>query len=186
MADGDVALLDTLDGWTVHVPGHGEEAERLLRAAAATDDRVYVRLSTQHNDRPYHGGGRLRTIHRGGRDAPVIVAVGPMLDPVLEATLGLDVTVVYTNTPRPLDTAGLRSAMHGDAIVVVEPYAKGTSAHLVSEALSGLPHRSLYLGAGRAEVRRYGSRQGGFRYIVIDFQLCIRQAFHLWHSRLLF
>src|SRR5919112_2565895 len=43
---GDVALLDTLDGWTVHVPGHADEAERLLRAAAATDDRVYVRLST--------------------------------------------------------------------------------------------------------------------------------------------
>lgn len=33
MAPGDVALLDTLDGWTVHVPGHPDEAEALLRQA---------------------------------------------------------------------------------------------------------------------------------------------------------
>lgn len=26
MSPGDVALLDTLDGWTVHVPGHPDEA----------------------------------------------------------------------------------------------------------------------------------------------------------------
>jgi transketolase len=46
---GDVALLDTLDGWTVHVPGHPDEVPRLLRAAAHNDDRVYIRLSTQKN-----------------------------------------------------------------------------------------------------------------------------------------
>ncbi|GGW23475.1 hypothetical protein GCM10010381_02510 [Streptomyces xantholiticus] len=37
MSPGDVALLDTLDtldGWTVHVPGHPDEAEALLRHAA--------------------------------------------------------------------------------------------------------------------------------------------------------
>ena len=33
-------------GWTVHVPGHADEVAPLLRAAAATDDPVYLRLST--------------------------------------------------------------------------------------------------------------------------------------------
>ena len=64
---GDVALLDTLDGWTVHVPGHADEVGPLLRAAAATDDRVYVRLSTQRNERPHRTDGRLDRAPRRSR-----------------------------------------------------------------------------------------------------------------------
>src|ERR1700754_4319301 len=52
---GDVALLDTLPAWTVHVPGHPAEADRLLRASMPGDDRVYVRLSVQANAEPLHG-----------------------------------------------------------------------------------------------------------------------------------
>jgi transketolase len=150
---GDVALLDTLEGWTVHVPGHPDEVEPLLRAAARHDDRVYVRLTEQENARAYPDGTRLQVVRRGG---PLIVAVGPMLDPVLEATRDLDVTVAYTNTPRPLDTGGLRQLAGGE-VVLVEPYLAGTSARLVSEALGDVPHRELHLGVGRTEVRRYGS-----------------------------
>ncbi|MBG0560690.1 transketolase family protein [Actinoplanes aureus] len=150
---GDVALLDTLEGWTVHVPGHRDEVPGLLRAAARHDDRVYIRLSVQENKGPYPDGGSLRVLKRGG---PLVVAVGPMLDPVLEATRDLDVTVAYTNTPRPFDTDGLR-ALAGGEVVLVEPYLAGTSARLVGEALNGMPHRALYLGVGRTEIRRYGS-----------------------------
>jgi transketolase len=150
---GDVELLDTLDGWTVHVPGHHDEVPAMLRDAARHDDRVYVRLSEQENSRAYADSGRLRVIKRGG---PLIVAVGPMLDPVLEATRDLDVTVAYTNMPRPLDTEGLRLLAEGD-VVMVEPYLAGTSARQVAEALRGVPHRVLHLGVGRAEVRRYGT-----------------------------
>lgn len=150
---GDVALLDTLEGWTVHVPGHRDEVPALLRAAARHDDRVYVRLSEQENARPYPDAARLRVIKRGG---PLVVAVGPMLDAVLEATHDRDVTVAYTNTPRPIDVEGLRALTEAE-VVVVEPYLAGTSAHLVQAALADLPHRELHLGVGRTEVRRYGT-----------------------------
>ena len=150
---GDVELLDTLEGWTVHVPGHHDEVPPLLRAAARHDDRVYVRLGLQENTRAYPDSARLRLIKRGG---PLVVAVGPMLDPVLEATRDLDVTVAYTNTPRPLDAEGLRALAEGE-VVLVEPYLSGTSARQVAEALAGRPHRVLHLGVGREEVRRYGS-----------------------------
>ena len=151
---GDVALLDTLDGWTVHVPGHPDEVPALLRQAAKTDDRVYVRLSTQENKRAY--GPKLQVFRRGWAGAPVVLAVGPMLDPVLAAVPDLDVTVVYTQTPRPLDTAGLRSLVSRD-VVLVEPYLAGTSSRLVAEALRDVPHRELHLGVSRSETRHYGS-----------------------------
>jgi transketolase len=150
---GDVSLLDTLEGWTVHVPGHRDEVPAVLRVAARHDDRVYVRLGEQENSRSYPDAARLRVIKRGG---PLVVAVGPMLDPVLEATRDRDVTVAYTNTPRPIDVDGLRALAEGE-VVLVEPYLAGTSAHLVQAALADLPHRELHLGVGRREIRHYGS-----------------------------
>ncbi|QKW46644.1 transketolase family protein [Streptomyces microflavus] len=159
MAPGDVALLDTLDDWTVHVPGHPDEAEALLREAVDGDDRVYVRLSVQANReaRPV-GGGAGFSVVREGRGGTV-VAVGPMLDNVLAATEGLDVSVLYATTVRPFDTAGLRRAVGagpGADVVLVEPYLAGTSTARANEALAELPHRVLGLGVGRAELRRYG------------------------------
>ncbi|MER5886408.1 transketolase [Streptomyces sp. NPDC001941] len=157
MAPGDVALMDTLDGWTVHVPGHPDEAEALLRLAARGDDRVYVRLSQQSNAHalPVTGSGFLTV--REGRGG-VVVAVGPMLDNVLAATEGLDVTVLYAATVRPFDAAGLRRAV-GDrpGVVVVEPYLAGTSTAAANDALADVPHRVLGLGVGRRELRRYGT-----------------------------
>lgn len=159
MAPGDVALLDTLDGWTVHVPGHPDEAETLLRhAVAAGDDKVYVRLSAQSNT---HGhavdGTRFLTVREGR--AGVVVAVGPMLDAVLAATEGLDVTVLYATTVRPFDTAALRRATEtaGTDVVLVEPYLAGTSTTAANDALADVPHRVLGLGVGRRELRRYGT-----------------------------
>ena len=94
---------------------------------------------------------------RPGRRA-VVVAVGPMLDPVLDAVGDLDVTVAYTTTVRPFDADGLRSlAASSGAVVLVEPYLAGTSAFAVSSALASRPHRLLSLGVQRTELRRYGT-----------------------------
>ncbi|MET8811028.1 transketolase C-terminal domain-containing protein [Streptomyces sp. NPDC004549] len=159
MAPGDIALLDTLDGWTTHVPGHPDEAETLLRhAVAAGDDKVYVRLSLQANRDPLPVDGEHFLTVREGR-AGVVLAVGPMLDAVLAATEGLDVTVLYATTVRPFDAAGLRRATEAARpdVVLVEPYLAGTSTAAVSEALSDVPHRVLGLGVARRELRRYGT-----------------------------
>ncbi len=158
MAPGDVALLDTLDGWTVHVPGHPDEAETLLRhAVAAGDDKVYVRLSLQSNTEGRPVDGQRFLTAREGR-AGVVVAVGPMLDAVLAATEGLDVTVLYATTVRPFDADALRraTATAGTDVVLVEPYLAGTSTAAANDALADVPHRVLGLGVGRAELRRYG------------------------------
>ncbi|MGC7099864.1 transketolase family protein [Amycolatopsis lurida] len=153
---GDVALMDSLPGWTVHVPGHAEEARRLLCESLPGDSSVYLRLSEAANAEPFIGAG-FQVLRRG--PAGVVLAVGPMLDRVLAATAGLDVTVLYTSTVRPFDAAGLRAAVDASAadVVLVEPYLAGTSAHQVAEALADRPHRLRSLGVRRdREVRIYG------------------------------
>ncbi|GAA3579093.1 transketolase [Amycolatopsis ultiminotia] len=155
-APGDVALIDSLPCWHVHVPGHPDEARRLLLDSVPGDSRVYLRLSAQQNASAYFGVG-FQSMRHGSRG--VVAAIGPMLDRVLAATEHLDVTVLYASTVRPFDAAGLRRAVTGvPDVALVEPYLRGTSAHHASAALADLPHRLLSLGTERdSEVRIYGT-----------------------------
>jgi transketolase len=153
---GDVALLGTLPGWTVHVPGHPDEAEALLLDAARADGLVYLRLSTEVNEQPLLAGFRGAVVLRSGNRGTVI-AVGPMADPVLAATRDLDVTVLYAATVRPFPVATLRETLHTPDVVLVEPYLAGTSLMALDSALADLPHRSLGLGVALDELRRYGT-----------------------------
>jgi transketolase len=153
-APADVALLAALPGWTIHVPGHNDELERAFRGALRGNDRVYIRMTDETNGEPVTGDG-LAVLRRGR--GPLVVAVGPMLDPVLAATADLDATVAYLSTVRPFDATGLRDAFEGTDVVLVEPYLAGTSSAAVADALTDRPFRLLALGVRDVELRRYGT-----------------------------
>jgi transketolase len=153
---GDVALIDTLPGFSIHVPGHADEAEVLLRHAVNHGGRAYVRLSEQTNRAPRRTEtGGFDVVKTGG--AATVIAVGPMLDRTLAAVEELDVTVLYAATVRPFDADGLMRTLARAEVVLVEPYLEGTSARLVSAALTHTPLRLLSIGLPRAELRRYGT-----------------------------
>jgi transketolase len=156
-APEDVALVAALPGWTIHVPGHPEELERLFRQSLSGDDRVYIRMSEEENHARVDGGG-FTVLRHGSPGAPLVVAVGPTLRPVLEATADRDVGVAYLATVRPFPHDELRAALaDGTDVVLVEPYLAGTSASEVAVALRDRPHRLLALGVPKAEFRHYGT-----------------------------
>jgi len=158
LSPGDVRLLDTLPGWTVHVPGHPDEAERLLRDAVATSGRIYLRLSLPANERVLARPGAGMSVLRAGASG-TIIAVGPLADAVLAATAGLDVTVLYAATIRPFDDGALRATLTVPDVVLVEPYLAGTSVPQIAAALADIPHRVLGLGVGLDDLRHYGTPQ---------------------------
>lgn len=174
----DVAVIGTVPGWTVHVPGHPDEVESVLRAAVATDDAVYIRLSDAVNAEPHVDGCAAITMLREGRSGgPTILAVGPMLQPVLDALASddatdgaadSDATVLYTATVRPLDGEGLRAHVTGTDVVLVEPYLEGTSAAEVTAALSDRAIRLRSIGVPNVELRRFGTRQDHDRAYELD------------------
>lgn len=155
---GDVALLATLPGWTIQIPGHAAEVESMLLQAALTDDPVYIRLAADSNAKPHPATGHLVKVRTSSRSVATVIAVGPMLDRVVEATAGLDVTILYANTVRPLDRSGLAAAVGTRDIVLVEPYLEGTSAGEVTAALTDRPIRLLSIGVPDIEFRQYGTR----------------------------
>ncbi|GAA4080637.1 transketolase [Streptomyces shaanxiensis] len=133
--------------WAVHVPGHPAEVRRAIERAVRRGDRAYVHVSGVSNAEP-RGATEGFELVREGLDG-VVAAVGATLDPVLRATAGLDLTVLYTATVRPFDEVGLRTAVlaadHAD-VVLVEPGQPGLSARHVAETLVHVPHRLLALG----------------------------------------
>jgi len=156
-APEDVALVAALPGWTIHVPGHPDELDSLFRRSLACDDRVYIRMSEEENHARVDGGG-FTVLRRGSAGAPLVVAVGPTLRPVLEATASRDVSVGYLATVRPFPYEGVRDALAaGTDVVLVEPYQAGTSAAEIAVGLPDRPHRLLALGVPNAEFRRYGT-----------------------------
>jgi transketolase len=156
-APEDVALVAALPGWTIHVPGHPAELESVFRRSLAGDDRIYIRMSEEENHARVDGGG-FTVLRRGSAGVPLVVAVGPTLGPVLEATAGRDLRVAYLATVRPFPHDELRAALDdGTDVVLVEPYLAGTSSAEVSVALRDRPHRLLALGVANAELRRYGT-----------------------------
>lgn len=157
MSPGDVALIATLPDWDIFVPGHPDEVETVLEAAALTDRRTYVRLSAQQNESSIPGATEgLVMVRPAITGAPVVVAVGPMLDNVLAATENLPVAVAYTARPVPADGEALRRFVARD-VVWVEPYLEGTSASSITAALADRPIRLRSVGVGRDELRKYGS-----------------------------
>ena len=153
---GDVALLDTLPGIGIHAPGTALEVDAALRASVGGDGLHYVRVVGQTNRETFpHAPGRFHVVRRGA--GATVVALGPVLDAVLDATADRDVTVLYSATVRPFDAAGLRAVLGTPEVVLVEPWLAGTSAHEVVATLRDVPHRLLALGVGRTELRRYGT-----------------------------
>jgi transketolase len=164
---GDVAVLHALPDVEIHVPGTTAEAETALRVTYRRDAVSYIRLSASDNGMSNADASVLRY----GAGATV-VAVGPMLAPVLAATEGLDVTVLYTSVVRPFDGAALAAAVrraedlpgaHADArpgghpVVTVEPYAGEVLVPAVLDALAPRPVRLVRIGVPRAGAGHYGT-----------------------------
>ncbi len=158
-APEDVAVLATLPGWHIDVPGHPDEVEMLLRHAVACAGRHYLRLSDESNPEPIvKRSGAIEVVRRVAQPAAVAVGIGPALDPLLAATADLAVTVLYAATVRPFDRRTLHAATGSVSdVVLVEPYLAGVSTAEVTAALADRPHRVLGLGVTEPELRRYGT-----------------------------
>jgi len=159
---GDVPILRTLPGMEIVVPGTPGEFDALFRAAYADGAPTYFRLAEQQNAaaQPVRFG-RLEVVRRGSR--AVVVAVGPMLDRVLEAVADLHVTVLYCTTVAPFDAATLRAEALGGAaglgasVILVEPYYEGTLVPEVVAALRPQPVRVEAIGVPHRILSRYGT-----------------------------
>ena len=156
-APGDVALIGTLPGWTIHVPGHPDEAEQLLEQALRGDgSRLRQAVGGDATRRAVPTTG-LQLVRRGSRGKPARACRRADARRRACGDRDLDVTLAYTATVRPFPASELRALLRGPEVVLVEPTLAGTSAGELARALADVPTRQLALGVRNTELRRYGT-----------------------------
>ena len=155
---GDVALMNTIPGMEILVPGNSSEVDKLLKATYNNSNPTYTRLSEyEHKENIAVEFGKAVRVKGGGMDVTVI-CFGNTLSNVLEATKDLELTVLYYSTVKPFDEQILRDnfAKH---IIIVEPFYKGSVNYLVTKALSGKQFVCHNLGVENKFILNYGKKE---------------------------
>ncbi|MBX3024247.1 transketolase family protein [bacterium] len=153
----DIALLRTVPGLTILSPADPDESQRAIRAAAAIDGPVYLRIGAL---RPIAGyaapfiPGEIVTL-RDGDDA-AILATGGCVATALAAhdalrAGGASARVLNVHTLKPLDRAAVARAARetGRLVTVEEHFIDGGLGGAVAEILAE---------TGAARLRRVGVR----------------------------
>lgn len=156
---GDVALMLTIPGMEVYVPGHPGHVVDLL--PKITDGALaYLRLSD--DDARDHGMLHPGVMTMMGLPMPgkytgtkaLVIAIGP-----LSRLLPLDVNIECASVVAVHLLRGLRERPWPRKILVLEPFYSGTVTHLIQEAFRGREVAIKSIGVPRKFITDYGTRQ---------------------------
>ena len=125
----DVAIMSAIPNLTVFTPCDADETRMAVRAAAAIEGPVYIRLT--RNDVPAYTDnsftpGKISILRHGGDAA--IIAHGVMVEAAMDAaimleTKGISAMVVNASTMKPFDFAGVSAlAAQVKAVVTAEDH----------------------------------------------------------------
>lgn len=146
----DVPILKNIPNMQIIIPGTPFEFNKLFCELYDNGKPTYYRLSEQQNDMTIEVNFGTANIIKQGTRATVI-AVGTMLNEVLEATKECDVTVLYYTTVSPFDYETLKNNCNSRKVLVCEPYYYGALDTNIARALStsvhiehvGIPHEFI-------------------------------------------
>ncbi len=153
----DVDTLKTLPGMEIIVPGTPKQFETLFAECCMNGHPSYFRMTD-------YGGkadipvsfGKAAVIKKGAK--ATVIAFAEMLDAVMEATMDLDVTILYYTTAEPFDKETLRNHIAGGKIFICSPFYEGTFAHDIALAVKGAHVKSDELAVPRNVIRSYGTK----------------------------
>jgi len=154
---GDIEILKNIPNMSIIVPGTASEFDSLFKEAYTHKNPTYYRLSeTSNNTNQDVKFGKAKTIKRGSK--ATVIAVGPMLQIVLEAVSDLDVTVLYYTTIHPFDGETLKSVIDLQTkIIVCEPYYQGGLTLDIIESLKPSAISIQHIGVPRKFLLNYGT-----------------------------
>ena len=153
---GDVGILKNVPEIEIVVPGSPPEFDSLFKQSYSNGHPTYFRLSNKSNAESHKVKFGKACVVQTGKQA-TIIAVGPMLERTQEACKDFDVTILYYTTLQPFDHDTLRKNIHGDKIIICEPYYSGAFAVDVSIATTPRAVETTYIGVPCEFPHHYGT-----------------------------
>lgn len=156
----DIGVLKLIPNMSILCPGTSAEFDVLFKAGINLGGPKYFRLSeTQNIETQAVEFGKAQVLQKGSNG--IVIAVGTMLDRVLSACEGLDVSILYYTSVAPFDSKALAAMIEsGEKIVICEPYYfEGGITTNVVQAAQGKPISILNIGVPTIFSNKYGSLQ---------------------------
>jgi transketolase len=152
---GDVSLLKTIPGMNIIVPGSDKDFDVLFHNTYSEPNAKYFRLAEIGHSLEipvvFGHGEKIRDGTKG-----VVVAIGPMLERVINACANIDVTILYYTTLAPFDSELLFATTKNNKVAIIEPFYEGTMAYDVISSLRGRSIELLSIGVPRKFLTNYG------------------------------
>lgn len=152
---GDVAMMLNIPGAEIYVPGTAAEFSDQYSKSSRNEKISYFRLSEKANKNSIKTAFQNGSVVKEGKELTVI-AIGPMLDIVIEASTELDVTILYYNCVSPFDAELLRGNIASSKLLVVEPFYENTTAPIIQKYLSDRAVMTCSKGIPRKFMTKYG------------------------------
>jgi len=151
----EIGILKQIPNMQVIVPGTPDEFRSLFLQTYDNGYPTYTRLARDVNKLSNEVVfGKANVIKKG--PLGTIIAVGPMLEMVLNAVGDMDVTILYYSTVAPFDKNTLIENMTGNQMLVCEPYYEGALDYEITESLNQ-PIKIMHVGIPHEFCSHYGN-----------------------------
>lgn len=154
----DLGIISMIPGFEFIAPGTASEFTRLFAQTHRNGHPTYFRLSDHTNRLDVDVDfGKASVIQKGNK--ATVIAVSTMLDTVLEACKGKDVSILYYTTLQPFDRDTLRNHYNDGRIILCEPHMEGALVYEVYKTFSDKLLQISCIGVKREIQRNYGSKE---------------------------
>lgn len=165
---GDISLMLTIEDMNIFIPGNSKELDYLLSNSYKETFPKYFRLSEYEHSLDINiSKNKAQKIKTGSK--ATIICFGPMLQNLYEATVDLDVTLLYYHTIWPFDRDMLVDNFH-EKLIICEPFYSGTTNYIISDILKNKKYSINNIGIPRKFLLNYGNKNEHDKSLQLDTQ----------------
>lgn len=166
----DAMIIKSIPGCEFVAPGNARQFVQLFNQCYRNGKPTFFRISDHPNinndvDVTF---GKANVMKKGSIGTIIVVSV--LLDEVLKACEGVDVTVLYYTTLEPFDRVTLMNNFSGDKILIVDPEYSGVLYYDLCNSLKGKKYLMDEISFPREIFRNYGTYDEKMRHYGLDYE----------------